>query len=125
MPEKAELVTLLETMNSDKTDERHIICTVRSKSAHRESVRDLLLELVEPARAEPGCLYYDVYQQEKDADTFYIIDGWRSEEAIKAHSAHPNVPRVVALLEPFLEAPLTVTISKRLSDHCRDFRSGP
>lgn len=112
-------------MNTEKTNERHIICTVRSKSAHRESVRDLLLELVEPARAEPGCLYYDVYQQEEDTDTSYIIDGWGSEEAIKAHSAHPNVPRVVALLAPLLEAPLAITISKRLSDHSPDIRGEP
>jgi hypothetical protein len=33
------------------------------KRPNREKVKELLLELVEPARLEEGCLYYDLYQQ--------------------------------------------------------------
>jgi quinol monooxygenase YgiN len=102
-------------MQSLNAEERHIICTVRSTSQNREHVKKLLLELVGPARAESGCLYYDIYQQNDDLDTFFIVDGWASEQAVKAHTAHPNVPRVVAQLLPLLERPLVVTTSSRIS----------
>jgi len=81
---------------SDKAEENHIICDVRSKPADRQKVKKLLLELVGPARAEEGCLYYDVYQQGEEADAFYIIDGWASEEAVAARTVPPNVPRLTS-----------------------------
>ena len=50
-------------MQTDKSEERHIICVVRSQAPHRQRVTELLLELVGPAQLEEGCLYYDLYQQ--------------------------------------------------------------
>lgn len=102
-------------MKSTHAAERHIICTVRSQPAHRERVRELLLELVAPARLEEGCLYYDLYEQINEPDTFYIVDGWASDEAVELHAVHPNVPRVVEQLLPLLASPLHVTTSQRLS----------
>ena len=58
-------------------------------------MKQLLLELVEPARNENGCLYYDLYQDANAPDTFILLDGWTSKEALAMHVVHPNVPRVV------------------------------
>ncbi|MFK0174195.1 putative quinol monooxygenase [Streptomyces sp. NPDC090306] len=99
-----------------KEVERHIICEVRAKTPHREQVRELLLELVGPARAEAGCLYYDLYEQADTPGTFFIVDGWTSAEAIAEHADHPNVTRVVDQLTPLLDVPLKVTTSTRVSD---------
>jgi quinol monooxygenase YgiN len=102
-------------MQNLKSKERHIICVVRSKTVNREKVKELLLELVEPARQEEGCLYYDINQQTDEPDTFYIVDGWASEEAIATHTEHPNVGRVVEQLLPLLASPLEVSTSIRIS----------
>ena len=104
-------------MIAEKSQERHIICVVRSKPSHRDKVEKLLLELVEPARPEAGCLYYHLYQQSDEPDIFYIIDGWASEGAVASHVEHPNVSRVVDQLLPLLAAPLQITTSTRVSDH--------
>lgn len=103
-------------MSTAKSAERHIICEVRGKAPHRARVEELLLELVGPARAEAGCLYYDLYQQSDEPDTFYIVDGWASPEAVAEHAEHPNVTKVVEQLLPLLDVPLKVTTSNRVSD---------
>ena len=72
---------------------QHIICTVRARTEHREKVKSLLLDLVGPAIAEEGCLYYYIYQQNDEPDTFHIVDGWVSAEAGEAHVGHPNATR--------------------------------
>ena len=46
-------------MATSKSDERHIICELRCETANRERARGLILQFVEPARREPGCLYSD------------------------------------------------------------------
>lgn len=102
-------------MMNANSQEQHIICTVRSQPAHREKVMALLLELVGPARSEQGCLYYDLYEQNGQPGTFHIVDGWTSAAAVEAHTAHPNVPRVVEQLLPLLACPLRVVTSTRIS----------
>ena len=94
---------------------QHIICTVRARTEHREKVKSLLLDLVGPAIAEEGCLYYCIYQQNDEPDTFHIVDGWVSAEAVEAHVAHPNVHKVVAELTPLLSQPLELRTSTRIS----------
>jgi quinol monooxygenase YgiN len=103
-------------MSNDKSDERHIICEVRSKSFDRAKVKGLLLELVGPARREAGCLDYDLYQQSDAPDVFYIVDGWASQDAVATHAEHPTVISVVERLLPLLDVPLVVTTSNRISD---------
>jgi quinol monooxygenase YgiN len=39
---------------------------------------------------------YNVYQQHDEPDTFFIVDGWVSEQVVEAHAAQPNVARIVA-----------------------------
>jgi len=103
-------------MSTIKSQERHIICAVRSMPANREAVKRLLLELVEPARQEAGCLYYDLYQNGAEPDSFFIVDGWASGHAIAGHAEHPNVVSVVEQLLPLLEVPLQVRTNLRLTD---------
>ena len=101
--------------NDNRALETHIICTVRSEPEHRERVKQLLLELVEPARNENGCLYYDLYQDANAPDTFILLDGWTSKEALAMHVVHPNVARVVDQMLPLLSHPIANIYSTRLS----------
>lgn len=103
-------------MNTIKSDERHIVATLRARPEHRDEVKSLLMELVDPARDEPGCLYYDLYQNQSDPDLFYIIDGWASDEAVADHLAHPNVSRLTDKVFPLLAYPSSMTMSQRLTD---------
>lgn len=54
----------------DKAAERHQLVTIRSQPAHRARLRELLLELIDPVRSEPDCLYYNLFQQAEDPDAF-------------------------------------------------------
>ncbi|MEH7608813.1 putative quinol monooxygenase [Priestia megaterium] len=103
-------------MQTLKSDEQHIICEVRCETPNREKVRELLLELVGPARLEEGCLYYDLYQKIEEPNTFYILDGWVNEKAVAEHAQHPNVKIVMERMSPLLLSPPKITLSHRVSD---------
>lgn len=103
-------------MNNTKANERHIICELRCESKDRDRVRDLILQFVEPARAEPGCLYYDLYQRVDAPDTFFILDGWVDQAAVDNHAAHPHVAEVMKELGPLLTFGPSITLTTRTSD---------
>lgn len=103
-------------MNNAKANERHIICELRCESKDRERVRDLILQFVLPARAEPGCLYYNLHQAVDAPDTFFILDGWVNEAAVESHAAHPHVAEVMKELAPLLTFGPSITLITRVSD---------
>jgi quinol monooxygenase YgiN len=101
----------------DKLAERHLLVTVRSQPAHRQRVQELLLELIDPVRSEPGCLYYHLFAHADDSNAFVLVAGWANDEAVAAHPTHPDVPGVLALVRPLLASPWEVLPTRRVSDN--------
>lgn len=101
---------------SDKSAERHLLVTIRSQPAHRQRVQAALLDLVGLVRREPGCLYYNIFQQAEDADAFLIAAGWADDEAVAAHPT-PAQARLVELMQPLLAAPMQVVPTQRVSEN--------
>lgn len=99
-----------------KEQERHIVCELRCAAKDHDRALELILRFVGPAREEPGCLYYDVYENMAQPGTFYIIDGWRDDEAVRRHAENPFVAEVMRELGPLLTYGPHVTLSRRISD---------
>jgi len=62
---------------------------VKAKPGQEEAVKEVLLELVEPTRKEPGCLGYNLHQSKSDKAQFMFYEQWASKEAIDAHGKMP------------------------------------
>ena len=103
-------------MPTAKAAERHLLITLRSQPEHRPRVQELLLELVDLVRAEPGCLYYHLFQQAGDPDAFWLGAAWVSDEAVAAHPTPPQ-SRLVEQLLPLLASPMQVTPTRRVSEN--------
>ena len=66
-----------------------VIATTRAKSGHEDAVRKGFASLVKPSRQEPGCLRYDVFEDQQYTGRFYTYEEWASEEALHVH-LHTN-----------------------------------
>lgn len=99
----------------DNLPERHLLVTVRSQPAHRQRVQELLLQLIDPVRHEPGCLYYHLFAHAEDPTAFVLAAGWANDEALAAHPTHPAVPGLLALVQPLLASPWEVIPTRRVS----------
>ena len=56
-----------------------------------DDLRDHLLSLAAPTRAEPGCLQYDLFQSPDAAHEFLRIERWKSIADLDAHKAMPHL----------------------------------
>ena len=101
---------------SNKSAERHLLVTVRSQPEHRQRVQEFLLELVDLVRREPGCLYYNIFQQAAAADAFIIAAAWVDDEAVAAHPTPPQSCLVERML-PLLASPMEVLQTLRVSEN--------
>jgi quinol monooxygenase YgiN len=67
--------------------------TFIAKEGHQEELKKLLEAMVEPSKAEDGCLNYNIYQYKENPRKFMAVETWASEEALEGHknSAHYKV----------------------------------
>jgi PTH1 family peptidyl-tRNA hydrolase len=63
------------------------IITVEFKATpkHRNAVIHLCRSMVDPSRAEKGCISYNFYQNLADEDSFFFFEEWKDQRAIDDH----------------------------------------
>ncbi len=62
---------------------------IRGKPGADQQVKNELLSLTQPTRAEPGNLGYDLYQSADHPGEFMRLEVWRNAEALEQHKASP------------------------------------
>ena len=83
----------LTTENQAAQDETlTIVATVTVKLEFKENVLKSIKTVVDATRKEPGCVFYDVFEDVSNPTKFVFIETWKSQAAIDSHvkSAHFN-----------------------------------
>ncbi|WP_108652381.1 putative quinol monooxygenase [Dongshaea marina] len=76
-----------------------IVAKIVAKTEHSESVKQELLKLIEPTRAEEGCIQYDLHQDNQDPAVFLFYENWQSRELWQQHMNSQHLQDYVAATE--------------------------
>jgi quinol monooxygenase YgiN len=68
------------------TDTLRIVATMNAPDGKADELRAVLESLVEPSRAEEGCLGYQLLENLDDPNQFTFVEEWRDKDAIDAHA---------------------------------------
>ncbi len=80
-----------------------------------EAAKQAALELVEPSRAETGCINYDFHQQIDDETIFIWLETWANRAAIDSHGDSAHFKKFSRTVEDMTEEPLQLTFAKMVS----------
>ncbi len=64
-----------------------VIARIKAQADKVEELRSVLSSLVEPTRKEPGCLSYNLLQNNEDPTDFTLVEEWESNKALESHIA--------------------------------------
>lgn len=64
---------------------------IRGVPGHEDELRQELLALTTPTRAEPGALRYDLYQSSSKPNEFMRFEEWQDLAALEAHKQTPHL----------------------------------
>lgn len=67
------------------------VAYLRAMNGASEDLGRRLLELVEPTRAESGCLRYDIYRSVADSNGWMVVEDWMNQAAFDFHMQTPYV----------------------------------
>ena len=62
-----------------------IVAKIIAKSEKSEFVKQELIKLIEPTRAEEGCIDYVLHQDNENENTFLFFENWASRELWQVH----------------------------------------
>ncbi|NMG20053.1 putative quinol monooxygenase [Brasilonema bromeliae] len=69
-----------------------------------ETVKAVLLEIIEPTRQEAGSIKYELLQNQSDPTDFTFVEEWASDDALDTHLATPHLNEAGAKLASLLAA---------------------
>jgi len=60
--------------------------------------------IVDEVRREDGCIRYDYYYSEKDANELLLVEEWETKEHQQAHINTPHMARLREIKEDYIES---------------------
>lgn len=80
-----------------------LVAFLRAKPGQSEELSRRLNALVEPTRAEAGCINYDLHRSNEDETVWMLYENWRSAADLDAHFETPYLKEFVARRAEVLE----------------------
>jgi len=92
----------------------HFLVQFEPRPGREMEFREELLRVVEPTRAEPGCLAIHVFESLREPFVFAIHSEWVDEAAFELHAALPHTVRFLGAAEELLTHPVQGLRSKEI-----------
>ena len=91
-----------------------IIATIEAKLGMEAQMRQDLLSLLPPTRAEAGCITFDLLTDPKNPTIFVLYEIWESQAALNIHFQMPYVKQVVESYELTLAVPIQAMFLEKI-----------
>jgi len=85
-----------------------VIAAFEPKPGRNDEVCAILQAMVEPTRAEPGCLQYDLYESN---GRFVLFERYEDHDAIGAHQETDHYISYRSAIADLLAEPVSVTVA--------------
>ena len=82
------------------------IARLKAKPGAEARLEEALKSLIEPTRAESGCIDYTMHRDLEEPGAYYFYDNWRSQEDLDAHFEMPHMKRIIEIAPDVLAEPL-------------------
>ena len=66
-----------------------------AKEGEEDRIARICEEMIEPSRAEPGCLFYQPHRSPEDPRLFYLYEQYADEAGYQAHQDSEHFTRLV------------------------------
>lgn len=86
-----------------------LIARLKAKPGFESRLEEAAKSLIEPTRAEEGCIDYVLHRDLEDPTVYYFYENWRSQEDLDRHFQTPHIRRVMEIVPEILAEPLALT----------------
>ena len=100
---------------SARAQAAEVVVVTHVDVAPNPQVAVMLTDLATASRKEPGNIRFDVVQHTMRANHFTVLEVWRDQKALDAHSASPHTKHYRDTLQPMTGSPLDERVYKAVT----------
>jgi quinol monooxygenase YgiN len=86
-----------------------VIARALARAGKEDQLRNTLVGMLAPTRAEQGCRLYELYESNKRG-LFYFYEEWASQDALDRHTETPHYRQLAQNIRDLLEGAFEVNI---------------
>lgn len=83
-----------------------LLAKLKAKPGKEAALREALMAMVEPSRAESGCINYDLHVEQSDESILWVYENWVDTDALVAHTKEPHYLALGEKKDALLAAPV-------------------
>ena len=91
-----------------------VVAEITAAPGREDALREALLGLIAPTRAEEGCVQYDLHESTETPGQFVFYENWVSPEHLERHLASPHLEAVKERFGELLAAPPRILTYRRI-----------
>jgi quinol monooxygenase YgiN len=88
------------------SDTLRVVAILLAKPDKVDELRTLLVGLLEPTRAEPGCIRYEMLENKENPAEFTFVEEWKNDSDLDGHFATDHIKHALGELPNLLAAEL-------------------
>jgi len=93
----------------------HVFVRFEPIPGKQQQLDDQLVLILEPTRAEPGCIRIHLYESTRDPLAFFIHSEWTDEVTFDSHAYLPHMKRFLGLVGDLITHPLQAVGTKQIA----------
>ncbi|GAN81247.1 putative quinol monooxygenase [Acidocella aminolytica] len=93
----------------------YVFATLTASAGKEAELRQILRNLVDDTRKEPGNLSYHLYEGTETPGTFLVYECYQDQSAVETHMASPHLQAALAAAGPLLGAAPVITSAKEVA----------
>ena len=93
-----------------------VIAKIKALEGKEKDVREELKKLLQPTRAEPGCVVYDLYQSNDRKNLFMFYECWTGVQDLDEHLQKPYIKSFMQKAEKMLAEPVDISLWEKIGD---------
>lgn len=91
-----------------------VLVILEAKPGKDNELKEALINVIKPSRAEKACLEYRLHQDSNDPTKFILYENWENAEAHQQQFAKPYIVNLADRLSDLLAKPFQVFFAKEL-----------
>ncbi len=91
-----------------------VVARMKAKLGKEAQVKQELLKLLSPTRAEAGCINYDMHQSLDNQAHFLFHENWTNQGALNKHLETPHLKNFLNQADQLLAEPVEITLWKQV-----------
>jgi quinol monooxygenase YgiN len=92
-----------------------VVARMKAKEGAVGELRELLLALIAPSRADEGCITYELHQAIDDSAVFVFYEIWESKDLLDRHLSTPHLQQFLSKVKDLLAGPPEITLFSKIS----------